>query len=203
QLTDVESGDQLFSQSLQAARRGHTATRLLNGAVLIAGGHDGAARIGIAEIYIPQLLHTTTRFVVPRGWADRNLAIWFGSPVAALMNSRGHVLMSYRDSDPPTRILEWDPQRSGPTWPHGFRPDGLYVREIGRGLPEFHSIRIDRQDNIWAMSASGKEVVKFGPEGEVLLRFGRKPETDADPEAEGRDTSLARPYLESPLDVAW
>jgi hypothetical protein len=51
QLTDVASADRLFSQSLQLARRGHTATRLLNGAVLIAGGRDTEARIAHSEIY--------------------------------------------------------------------------------------------------------------------------------------------------------
>jgi NHL repeat/Galactose oxidase, central domain len=200
QLTDVISGDQLFSQPLPVARRGHTATRLLNGAVLIAGGRESEARIADAEIYIPQLLHTAAvPFVLVRGWTDRNGAFWFGSPVAASVNSRGHVLISYRDSDPPTRILEWDPQRRGP-W--RSRED-LYVREIGRGLQEFHSIRIDRQDNVWAVSPGGKELVKFSPEGEVLLRFGRRPETDDDLQPERPDPSRARPYLESPLDVAW
>jgi hypothetical protein len=204
QLTDVASGDRLFSQSLQQARRGHTATRLLNGAVLIAGGHDGAARIGDAEIFIPQLLHTTTRFNFVRGVQDRIGAAWFGSPVATSMNSRGHVLIAYRDSDPPTRILEWDPQRPAPSGPGSFHVrEDLYVREIGRGLQEFHSIRIDRQDHVWAVSPSGKEVVKFSPEGEVLLRFGRKPETDDDLRPDRPDASPARPYLESPLDVAW
>ena len=194
QLTDIASGDQLFSQSLQKARRGHTTTRLLNGAVLIAGGRDTEARIAHSEIYIPQLLHTTTRFVVPRGWADRTVSIWFGSPVATAMNSRGHVLMSYRDSDPPTRILEWVQQPRGP-W---RSPEDLYVTEIGRGLQEFHSIRIDRQDNLWAVSSNGKEAVKFSPEGEVLLRFGRRPEADTE-----LDAKASQQYLESPLDLAW
>jgi hypothetical protein len=78
-----------------------------------------------------------------------------------------------------------------------------YVREIGHGLQEFHSIRIDQHDDVWAVSPSAKEIIKFSPEGEVLLRFGRKPETDADLEPGRPDTVLSRPYLENPLDLAW
>jgi hypothetical protein len=202
QMTDVASGEQLFSQSLQLPRRGHTATRLLNGAVLIAGGRETEGRIADSEIYIPQLLHTARPYLVARGWARGAVRIWFGSPVAITMNSRGHVLMSYRDTDPPdppTRILEWDRQRRRP-W---RSPEDLYAREIGRGLQEFHSIRVDRQDNVWAVSPSGKEVVKFSPEGEVLLRFGKKPETDIVFETNQANHLLSQRYLDNPLDVAW
>jgi len=106
------------------------------------------------------------------------------------------VLMSYRDSDPPTRILEWVQEPRGP-W---RSPEDLYVREIGRGLQEFHSIRIDRQDNLWAVSSNGKEVVKFSPDGEVLLRFGRKPDIEAYLET---NRALSPRYLENPMDVTW
>jgi NHL repeat/Kelch motif len=200
QMTDVASGDQLFSQSLQLARRGHTATRLLNGAVLIAGGHDTEARIAHSEIYIPLLLHTTTRFDFVRGGLDRIGSYFYGSLVATSMNSRGHVLISYRGGNPPTRILVWDPRRPRPS-----RSAGRYVyeTEIGHGLQEFHSIRIDRQDNVGAVSSSGREVVKFSPEGEVLLRFGRRPEADTDFETNQADRLLSQRYLENPLDLAW
>jgi hypothetical protein len=201
QLTDVVSGNQLFSQPLQVARRGHTATRLSNGAVLIAGGLDNATRIADAEIYIPQLLYTTTQFVVPRGGLDRIGAFSFGAFVATSMNSRGHVLISYRGGDPTTRILEWEAATRPRRLPGAGRY--VYIREIGRGLQEFHSIRIDQHDNVWAVSPSAKEVVKFGPEGEVLLRSGRKRETEGELEPDRPDTPLSRPYLENPLDVAW
>jgi hypothetical protein len=65
----------------------------------MAGGRAGDDRFANAEIYIPQLLHTTTRFSFVRGVKDRIGAVWFGSPVATSMNSRGHVLMAYRDSE--------------------------------------------------------------------------------------------------------
>ena len=81
---------------------------------------NGAFRVVDAEIYIPHLLHTTTRFVVVRGGLDRIGAFWFGSLVATSMNSRGHVLISYRGGDPPYRILEWDPQRSDASVDHAI-----------------------------------------------------------------------------------
>jgi hypothetical protein len=40
---------------LLTARAGHTATRLINGSVLIAGGNDGAAPISTTEVWVPEI----------------------------------------------------------------------------------------------------------------------------------------------------
>jgi DNA-binding beta-propeller fold protein YncE len=56
------------------------------------------------------------------------------------------------------------------------------VDEIGEGvyaLTYAQSVRVDRQDNIWVVDQYSSMVVKFDPEGRVLMTFGRRPETAA------------------------
>src|SRR5277367_3168391 len=61
-----------------------------------------------------------------------------------------------------------------------FDASGKYLREIGVGLYGFmfaQSVRIDAQDNIWAVDRGADVVIKFDPAGKVLTTFGRKPES--------------------------
>jgi hypothetical protein len=58
-------------------------------------------------------------------------------------------------------------------------PDGKFVREIGKNLYAWsfgHAVRIDKDDNIWAVDKGSDMVVKFSPEGKVMMVFGRKQE---------------------------
>jgi hypothetical protein len=64
-------------------------------------------------------------------------------------------------------------------------------------------VRIDKADHIWAVGPSAREVFEFDSTGELLLRFGAPPEGNADALAAPSVPSLARPYLDHPLDVAW
>jgi sugar lactone lactonase YvrE len=104
--------------------------------------------------------------------------------MAASMNARGNVLIAYRDGTPtPVSILEWPSTKV--TGPSGGRDRyTLYVSAIGDGRHQFHSIRIDQQDNIWGVSSTAKEIVGFSPDGKFLGRF-----------------SHAR--LDAPADIAW
>jgi hypothetical protein len=60
-----------------------------------------------------------------------------------------------------------------------FNPDGTFAREIGKNLYAWsfgHSVRVDKDDNIWAVDKGSDMVVKFNPEGRVVMVFGRKQE---------------------------
>jgi hypothetical protein len=60
-----------------------------------------------------------------------------------------------------------------------FAPDGTFIREIGKNLYAWsfgHSVRVDKDDNIWAVDKGSDMVIKFSPEGKVLMVFGRKQE---------------------------
>src|SRR5207248_1387472 len=60
-----------------------------------------------------------------------------------------------------------------------FDQNGKYVREIGKNLYAWsfgHTVRVDQHDNIWATDKGSDMVVKFNPEGRVVMVFGRKQE---------------------------
>lgn len=90
--------------------------------------------------------------------------LYFGEGIGIATNSKGHVFVYTRSGD--TRLFEFD-------------QNGAYVREIGQGLYglEFaHAVRVDREDNIWAVDEGTNMVIKFNPEGRVVMVLGRRPE---------------------------
>ena len=53
------------------------------------------------------------------------------------------------------------------------------MREIGRNLYAWsfaHTVKVDRYDNIWATDKGSDMVIKFDPDGRVVMVFGRKQE---------------------------
>jgi hypothetical protein len=61
-----------------------------------------------------------------------------------------------------------------------FDPSGKYVREIGSGIYGFlfaQSVRVDAQDNIWAVDRGSDTIMKFDPSGRFLQVLSRKPES--------------------------
>ena len=59
-----------------------------------------------------------------------------------------------------------------------FDPNGRMVKHFGAGMFVFpHGISVDRQGNVWVTDgqgngAAGQQVIKFSPDGKVLLRLG-------------------------------
>ena len=115
--------------------------------------------------------------------------VYLGEGIGVATNSRGHVFVYTRSQE--TRLFEFDQK-------------GKYLREIGEGLYGFafaHAVRVDAQDNIWAVDEGTNMVIKFNPEGRVLMVLGRRPEA-----IEGLPAPPANdePYLfNRPTDVAW
>ena len=60
-----------------------------------------------------------------------------------------------------------------------FDADGKFLGEIGHNLYAWsfaHTVRVDKDDNIWAADKGSDMVIKFNPEGKVIMVFGRKQE---------------------------
>jgi DNA-binding beta-propeller fold protein YncE len=120
--------------------------------------------------------------------------LYLGEGIGVATDSKGHIFVYTRSQA--TRLFE-------------FSPTGAYLREIGEGLYGFafaHAVRVDAQDNIWAVDEGSNMVIKFNPEGRVVMVLGHRPEPpDAGlglvPPAPG---SNPVPYLfDRPTDVAW
>jgi len=129
----------------------------------------------------------------------------FGEVSGVAVNSRGHVFVFTRSNSAggpayaPTAALLLE-----------FGPKGEFVREVGRGLYAWsfaHTVRIDRDDHIWAVDKGSDMVVRFNPAGQVVMVFGRRKES-ADAETgpwEEPDPPLAPidGLFRQPTDVAW
>jgi DNA-binding beta-propeller fold protein YncE len=101
--------------------------------------------------------------------ADMN----FGEVAGVAVNSKGHVFVFSRGNV------------SGPSYMAAaaqlfeFDATGKYLREIGKNLYAWsfaHAVRIDKDDNIWAVDKGSDVIVKMNPEGHVVWVFGRKGE---------------------------
>jgi len=86
-----------------------------------------------------------------------------GESVAVATNSKGHVFVYHRRDT--TRLFEFD-------------RNGTFLKEIGKGYYGFefaHSVRVDKDDNIWTVDEGTNLVTKFSPDGKVLMVLGRRP----------------------------
>src|SRR5256885_1235358 len=99
--------------------------------------------------------------------------IYLGKPPGVAVNSKGHVSVSSRANTAApaygaaaAQLLE-------------FSPEGKLLREIGHNLYAWsfaHTVKVDKDDNIWVTDKGSDMVIKFNPEGRVVLVFGRKQE---------------------------
>ncbi len=109
-------------------------------------------------------------------------------------NSKGHVFAFFRG--PRSRLWEFDEK-------------GNFVKEIGKDYYGFlfaHSVRVDADDNIWAVDEGSNVVTKFNPSGtRVLMVIGHRPSAAAGPEAtpKGPNPPDERYTLCRPTDVAF
>ena len=90
-----------------------------------------------------------------------------------------------------------------------FDPTGKYVREVGHNLYAWsyaHTVRVDREDNLWAVDKGSDMIVKFDPAGRVAMVFGRKKEA-SDENGPWTRVNPPRPAVDGqfrqPTDVTW
>jgi len=129
--------------------------------------------------------------------------IHFGEVSGVAVNSKGHVFVFSRGNTTgpaygatASQLLE-------------FGADGKYLREIGKNLYAWsyaHTVRVDKDDNIWAIDKGSDMIIRFNPEGRVTMVFGRKKEA-SDEAAPWTRVTPPRPAVNGqfrqPTDVTW
>jgi DNA-binding beta-propeller fold protein YncE len=130
----------------------------------------------------------------------------FGEDAGVAVNSKGHVFVYTRSNSAMGAAY-----RGSASQLFEFDQTGKFVREIGKGLYAWafaHAVRVDKDDNIWAIDKGSDMVVKFNPDGHVAMVFGRKKEaSDLEAEPWERNKNPPLPPIDGnfrqPTDVAW
>ncbi|HUA84345.1 MAG TPA: peptidyl-alpha-hydroxyglycine alpha-amidating lyase family protein [Bryobacteraceae bacterium] len=130
--------------------------------------------------------------------------LYLGEASGVAVNSKGHIFIFSRgNSTGPAygataaQLLE-------------FSPDGKYLREIGHNLYAWsfaHAVRVDPEDNIWAVDKGSDMIIEFNPEGRVKMVFGRKKEASDEGATAWTHVTPRRPAIDGefrqPTDVTW
>ncbi len=130
--------------------------------------------------------------------------VHLGEATGVAVNSKGHIFVFSRGNT------------TGPAYAATaaqlleFGADGKFIREIGHNLYAWsfaHVVRIDKDDNIWAIDKGSDMIVKFNPEGRVVMLFGRKKEASDDGAEAWKRVTPPRPPIDGqfrqPTDVTW
>ena len=118
---------------------------------------------------------------------------YLGEAVAVATNSKGNIFVYHRRDT--THLFEFD-------------KNGNFIKEIGKGYYGFefaHSVRVDKDDNIWTVDEGTNLITKFSPDGKVLMVIGRRPPAVDGPvvSASGPNPPAQKYILCRPSDVGF
>jgi DNA-binding beta-propeller fold protein YncE len=169
------------------------------GIVGFVGSQHAPVQVFAQQVAVPEIKYRSVADFLKMP-AD----LYLGEVAGVAVNSKGHVFVFSRGNT------------TGPAYAASaaqlleFGADGKFIREIGHNLYAWsyaHTVKVDPQDNIWVTDKGSDMVVKFNPEGRVVMLFGRKQE--ASDEGTG-PVKHARPplppvdgYFRQVTDVAW
>src|SRR5882757_9940791 len=92
--------------------------------------------------------------------------IYLGEATGVAVNSKGQVFVFSRGNS------------TGPAYAASaaqlleFSPDGTFLHEIGHNLYAWsfaHTVKVDKDDNIWVTDKGSDIVIKFNTEGRVVM----------------------------------
>src|SRR5256712_678039 len=121
--------------------------------------------------------------------------LYMGEGVGVATNSKGHVFVYTRSGE--TRLFEFD-------------QNGAFVKEFGVGSYGFsfaHAVRVDKEDNVWAVDEGTNVIQKFSPDGKLLMVLGKRPdplEQLALLPGRGQYSGANKPYsFHRQTDIGW
>lgn len=130
--------------------------------------------------------------------------LYLGEATGVAVNSKGHIFVFSRGNT------------TGPAYAASaaqlleFAPDGKFLREIGHHLYAWsfaHTVKVDKDDNIWVTDKGSDMVIKFNSEGRLAMVFGRKQEASDEGTEPLKHVKPALPPVDGMFrqvtDVAW
>jgi hypothetical protein len=102
-----------------------------------------------------------------------------GEAAGVATNSKGDIFLFTRTGNPTITLGTSRAVAHGGSRLFQFDRTGKFIREIGQdayGLLQAQQVRVDPQDNVWIVDQMSTQVIKFDPNGRVLMVLSRKPE---------------------------
>ena len=151
------------------------------------GGNAGPAKAKATTPEIP-FESVANFFKLPAG-------LYMGEGTGVATNSKGHVFVYVRSGE--TRLFEFD-------------QNGAFVKEFGAGSYGFafaHAVRVDKDDNVWAVDEGTNVIQKFSADGKLLMVLGKRPDPLdqlALTPGGGQYSGANRPYtFHRQTDIGW
>jgi DNA-binding beta-propeller fold protein YncE len=134
--------------------------------------------------------------------------IYLGEVGGVATNSRGDIFVYTRTGHPTVTIGTARPFVHGGSRLFQFDRNGKFVREIGKdsyGFLYAAQVRVDPADNLWVVDQMSNMVMKFDPQGRIVMLLGRKAESVPVPARPPRGDGAGQPtdLFDQPTDVAW
>jgi sugar lactone lactonase YvrE len=118
-----------------------------------------------------------------------------GEGIGVATNSKGHVFIFTRSGE--SRLFEFDKA-------------GNFVKEFGKGSYGYgfaHSVRVDKDDNVWSVDEGSNVILKYAPDGKLLMVMGKRPDAIdqlASMPGVAPFSGTNRPYsFHRPTDMGW
>jgi hypothetical protein len=106
-----------------------------------------------------------------------------GEVAGVATTSTGNLWIYYRSGGPNATVGASRHYINGGARLLEFDRSGKFLREVGTSENDrpyaflfAQGVRVDPQDNVWIIDRASRMVVKFAPNGRVLLTLGRRPE---------------------------
>jgi hypothetical protein len=90
--------------------------------------------------------------------------LYMGEGIGVSTNSKGHLFLFTRSGE--SRVFEFDKA-------------GNFVKEFGKdsyGYGFAHAVHVDRYDNVWTVDEGSNLLIKYAPDGKLLMVLGKHPD---------------------------
>jgi len=137
--------------------------------------------------------------------------IHLGEAAGVARNSDGEIFVYTRTGNPSIVTGASRYVSHGGARLFKFDSDGEFEREIGQetyGALYAQQVRVDPDDNIWTVDQMSGQVIKYDPDGRIVMVMSRKPETmrvpqrpppETPPAGQGREGES----FQGPTDITW